>query len=64
MEQKVLLEEQCAICEDRKQHGIHLYHLYICRECEHNMIHTEPREEKYEYYLKKLKPITQPTLYS
>lgn len=55
---------QCGICEEEKGNGIFLYRLFICHECERNMIHTEPREEKYNYYLQKLKNINQPTLYS
>lgn len=54
----------CGICEEEKDKGIHLYRLFICYECERNMIHTEPKEEKYRYYLKKLKHINQPTLNS
>ncbi|HLR08607.1 MAG TPA: sigma factor G inhibitor Gin [Bacillota bacterium] len=56
--------ERCGICEEKKEKGIHLYKLFICRECEQNMIHTEPREEKYNYYLHKLKNMNQPKLYS
>lgn len=56
--------EMCGICEEEKEQGIHLYKLFICSECEWNMIHTEPKEEKYRYYLKKLKNINQPTLNS
>lgn len=54
----------CGICEETKAEGIHLYKLFICHECERNMIHTEPKEEKYRYYLKKLKNMNQSTLYS
>ncbi|MEW9675329.1 sigma factor G inhibitor Gin [Lentibacillus sp. L22] len=63
MKQTISLE-RCGICEEEKDKGIHLYNLFICCECEHNMIHTEPREEKYQYYLQKLKNINQPTMYS
>lgn len=56
--------EHCGICEERKASGIHLYTMFICTECEYNMIHTEPREEKYNYYLKKLKNVGQSRLYS
>ena len=59
-----IFRERCGICEEDKGEGIHLYNLFICTECEYNMIHTEPREEKYNYYLQKLKNINQPTLYS
>ncbi|WP_087973994.1 sigma factor G inhibitor Gin [Oceanobacillus rekensis] len=54
----------CGICEEEKATGIHLYTMFICTDCEYNMIHTEPREEKYNYYLRKLKNINQPKLYS
>lgn len=61
---QIILHERCGICEEEKERGIHLYNLFICSECESNMIHTEPREEKYQYYLRKLKNIEQPRLYS
>lgn len=54
----------CGICEEEKEKGIYLYRMFICDDCERNMIHTEPREEKYQYYLQKLKNISEPTLYS
>ncbi|WP_249872237.1 sigma factor G inhibitor Gin [Oceanobacillus saliphilus] len=56
--------KNCGICEEKKAKGIHLYTMFICTDCEYNMIHTEPREEKYNYYLHKLKNITKPKLYS
>ncbi|MFC2948803.1 sigma factor G inhibitor Gin [Virgibacillus sediminis] len=56
--------ERCGICEEEKALGIHLYTMFICSECEKNMIHTEPREEKYNYYLRKLKNISKSKLYS
>jgi hypothetical protein len=56
--------QRCGICEEEKEKGIHLYTTFICTDCEYNMIHTEPREEKYKYYLHKLKNVTQPKLYS
>lgn len=56
--------ELCGICEEKKEAGIHLYKIFICSECERNMIHTEPREEKYQYYLQKLKNINHSRLYS
>lgn len=51
----------CGICEEVKKRGLQIYRLFICSECEQNMIHTEPREKKYAYYLKKLKNIKQPS---
>lgn len=56
--------ERCGICDEEKEKGIRISRLFICCECERNMIHTEPREEKYKYYLLKLKNMNRPTLYS
>lgn len=56
--------ECCGICEEQKEHGIHLYTLFICRDCEYNMLHTEPHEEKYRYYVQKLKNMNQTQLFS
>jgi len=58
------MNNHCGICEEEKSMGIVLYNLFICDECETNMIYTEPREEKYKYYLRKLKNISHPTLLS
>ncbi|MFA1819573.1 sigma factor G inhibitor Gin [Virgibacillus oceani] len=58
------INQRCGICEEEKARGIHLYTMFICTDCEYNMIHTEPREEKYNYYLRKLKNATKPKLYS
>lgn len=55
MMDELIKHNVCVICEEEKESGIHLYNLFICSECENNMIHTQPREEKYQYYLKKLK---------
>lgn len=56
--------ERCVICEEEKEEGIHLYTLYICTQCEYNIIHTEVREEKYRYYVQKLKNMNQPSFHS
>lgn len=64
MEERIVEFKHCGICEEEKVRGIHVYNMFICTECEYNMIHTEPREEKYNYYLQKLKNINQPTLFS
>jgi len=46
---------KCSICDDEQLEGIFIRTVFICTGCEHNMIHTEPREEKYQYYVQKLK---------
>lgn len=62
--EKITKNNCCGICEEEKDDGIRLYNLFICTECERNIIHTKPKEEKYRYYLKKLKNIHQQTIYS
>lgn len=56
--------KRCTICEEDNQIGIHLYASFICTTCEYNIIHTDPREERYNYYVRKLKNSNQSTLYS
>lgn len=46
---------KCVICDEVKEAGIHLHMIFICTSCEDNMIHTDVREEKYRYYISKLK---------
>ena len=56
--------KKCVICDETREDGIQLHMLFICASCEHNMIHTDVREEKYRYYVNKLKDTDPPTLYS
>ncbi|MBD8071041.1 sigma factor G inhibitor Gin [Bacillus sp. PS06] len=56
--------ETCVICEEQKQRGIHLYTKFICTDCEKDMIQTETNDPKYLYYLKKLRSVTTPEIYS
>lgn len=55
---------KCIVCDEKKEEGIYLYAVFICASCEHNIIHTEPREEKYQYYVQKLKNINHTPLSS
>lgn len=57
-------QETCVICEDQKQKGIHLYTSFICTDCEEDLIQTETHDPKYKYYLKQLKKITTPEIFS
>jgi len=54
----------CIICEETRQQGIYICSSFICTSCEYNIIHTDTKEAKYHYYVQKLKPINQLTLYS
>jgi hypothetical protein len=58
------LEETCVICEDLKPIGIHLYTSFICTDCEYDLIRTGTNDPKYKYFLKQLKKITNPEIFS
>ncbi|SES23288.1 Inhibitor of sigma-G Gin [Gracilibacillus ureilyticus] len=51
----------CGICDKPKKDGIYLYQLFICTECEMDIVATDPRDEAYSTYVKKLKAINQST---
>ncbi|MFL6561321.1 MAG: sigma factor G inhibitor Gin [Bacillus sp. (in: firmicutes)] len=57
-------EETCVICESLKPKGIHLYTSFICTECENDLIHTDTNDPRYKYFLKQLKKITTPEIFS
>ena len=56
--------ETCVICENLKPKGIHRYTSFICTECENDLIQTETNDPKYKYFLKQLKKITNPEIFS
>lgn len=56
--------ETCGICDEEKTEGYYLYKMYICTACEQKLIRTDPTDERYQYYIRKLKQINQPKLYS
>lgn len=58
------LQETCVICNQLKPKGIHLYTSFICTECESDLVHTETNDPKYKYFLKQLKKITTPEIFS
>lgn len=56
--------EDCIICDQPKLDGIHLYTSFICTDCEREMVRTEAEEPKYDYFVRKLKSVKTPPLYS
>lgn len=57
-------EETCVICENLKPKGIHLYTSFICTDCESDLIQTDTNDPKYKYFLKQLRKITTPEIFS
>jgi hypothetical protein len=56
--------ETCVVCEQMKPKGIHLYTAFICTDCERDLIQTDTSDPRYKYFLKQLKKITTPEIYS
>lgn len=47
----------CIICGELKQHGIHIVSEFICDACESEMVHTDVQEEKYHFFIHRMKQI-------
>lgn len=47
--------QQCTICERENVTGISLHAAFICTRCEKGIIHTDPSQPIYNYYVRKLK---------
>ncbi len=60
----IIFTSCCGICETEKVEGIHIYQMFICTECEQEIVHTEPEAVIYREYIQKLKGMTQMKLYS
>lgn len=56
--------ETCVICEQMKMRGIHLYTSFICTDCEQDLIHTDTDHPKYKFFLKQLKKVNTPEIFS
>lgn len=57
-------EKICVVCEQLKDKGIYLYTSFICTECEKDIISTDTSDPQYKFFLKKLRKITSPEIYS
>ena len=47
----------CVMCGHRKQHGIVIHSGFICDECEYEIVHTEVNDEKYPFFIKRMKDL-------
>ncbi|WML46436.1 sigma factor G inhibitor Gin [Neobacillus sp. PS3-40] len=56
--------ETCVICEQLKPNGIHLYTSFICEKCEKDIIRAKTNDPRYKFYLKQLKKVTTPEIFS
>ncbi len=47
----------CIICEQPSMDGINICNVFICSECEAEMIRTDVRDAKYPYFITQMKRI-------
>ncbi|WLV24733.1 sigma factor G inhibitor Gin [Aciduricibacillus chroicocephali] len=62
--ERVITAERCGICEEEKERGIHILHMFICEACERAIVQTEPEQTEYDRFVEKLRDINKPRLYS
>ena len=48
---------RCIICDQWRERGFFLYDSFICLHCEQEMVETSVEDEKYHYFIKKLKKV-------
>jgi hypothetical protein len=49
--------EECIVCNQRKVAGIHIWGQFICQTCERQIVNTDVTDEKYPFYIERLKRI-------
>ncbi|WP_202081422.1 sigma factor G inhibitor Gin [Caldalkalibacillus salinus] len=54
---KQRVPEMCVICSRHQDEGIHIWHQFICRECETEIVMTDVSEEKYNFFVQQMKRI-------
>ncbi|GAA0310867.1 uncharacterized protein YlaI [Gracilibacillus halotolerans] len=51
--------KKCGICDEEKDNGIFIYHMYICEACEKKIVTTDVDNKEYQLFVEKLKGINQ-----
>lgn len=50
-------QSTCIICGEPKTEGIHIVSEFICDACEAEMVHTDVQEDKYHFFVHRMKRI-------
>ncbi|AWB46727.1 inhibitor of sigma-G Gin [Paenibacillus sp. CAA11] len=50
-------QDTCIICGQQKKDGIFIVSEFICEGCEAEMVHTDVKDEKYHYFVHRMKQI-------
>lgn len=47
----------CVVCGEQKALGIRIFAQFLCVECEREIVNTDVEDEKYPYYIERMKQI-------
>jgi hypothetical protein len=47
----------CIVCNERKQDGIRIWNQFICLSCEREIVQTDVDDDRYAYYIERMKRI-------
>lgn len=47
----------CMVCGESKEFGIRIISQFLCHECEREIVKTDAQDEKYQYYVERMKQI-------
>lgn len=57
VQSKPFKQSTCIVCGKQSADGINIWHNFICRPCEGEMVGTQVQDEKYHYFVKKMRKI-------
>ncbi|WP_096186125.1 sigma factor G inhibitor Gin [Evansella halocellulosilytica] len=49
--------QECLICKEKKEAGIHLVNFFICKHCERDVVESDVEDESYDYYVEQLSQV-------
>lgn len=47
----------CVMCGHKEKNGIMIHQGFICDDCANEIVHTEVGEEKYSFFIEKMKDL-------
>ncbi|WP_173918039.1 sigma factor G inhibitor Gin [Halobacillus sp. Marseille-Q1614] len=56
--------ECCSICSKKTEDGIHLLRVYICGDCEKEMLETPADDPKYQFFIDQMNKAHRTAIYS
>lgn len=54
---KTTIDQSCTICGLQRDEGIRIVSSFICSSCEHEMVTTDVKDEKYMFFITRMKHI-------